>query len=179
MADHSVTVETEGGETRLSFSPVFNTAVPFIDRHPVEGRAERIAIRTTAGESVTYGQLAERVNRCGNALKDLGLAKGERLLMIVKDAPEFFYLFWGAIKAGVVPVPLNTMLRAEDFAYMIEDSGVAAIVYSPEFAAEVEPAIEAAGHKAAHVLRTEGEGPPVTRRPTYCVRKVRARRSRR
>jgi len=161
MADHTVTVEREGGETRLSFSPVFNTAVPFIDRHLDEGRAARVAIRATSGESVTYGQLAERVNRCGNALKKLGLGKGERLLMIVKDAPEFFYLFWGAIKAGVVPVPLNTMLRAEDFAYMIEDSGARAIVYSPEFAAEVEPAVADAGHKAAHVLRTEGEGETV------------------
>ncbi len=161
MADHTVTVAAEGGETRLSFAPVFNTAVPFIDRHLDEGRGDKVAIRTTSGESVTYAELAERVNRCGNALKGLGLAKGERLLMIVKDGPEFYYLFWGAIKAGMVPVPLNTMLRSEDFAYMIEDSGAAAIVYSPEFSSEVEPALGAAGHKAAHVLRTEGEGDTV------------------
>ena len=42
--------------------------------------------------------------------------------MIVKDCPEFFYLFWGAIKAGIVPVPLNTLLRADDYRYIIEDS---------------------------------------------------------
>ena len=35
--------------------------------------------------------------------------------MVVKDCPEFFYLFWGAIKAGIVPVPLNTLLRADDY----------------------------------------------------------------
>ncbi len=54
----------------------------------------------TDGETVSYGQLAERVNRCGNALRAADLAPGDRLLMIVRDCPAFFYLFWGAIKAG-------------------------------------------------------------------------------
>src|SRR5476651_579722 len=88
----------------------FNVAVPFIDRHLSEGRGAKVAIRTVDGEAVTYVELAERVNRAGNALLALGLAPGDRLLMVVKDCPAFFYLFWGAIKAGIVPVPLNTML---------------------------------------------------------------------
>ena len=71
---------------------------------------------------MTYGALAERVNRCGNALQSLGLLPGARILMMVKDCPEFFYLFWGAIKAGYVPVPLNTLLRAPDYQFMMEDS---------------------------------------------------------
>ena len=62
--------------------------------------------------------------------------------MVVLDCPEFFYLFWGAIKAGIVPVPLNTLLRAKDYRYMIEDSGCRLVVYSPELAAEVEPALK-------------------------------------
>ena len=61
--------------------------------------------------------------------------------MVVLDGPEFFYLFWGAIKAGIVPVPLNTLLRAADYAYMIDHSACAGLVYSPELAAEVEPAL--------------------------------------
>ena len=44
--------------------------------------------------------------------------------MVVKDCPEFFYLFWGAIKAGIVPVPLNTLLRADDYSFI--DRGLAA-----------------------------------------------------
>ena len=90
----------------------FNVAVPFIDRHLGEGRGAKAAIRTAHGETVTYAELAERVNRAGNALLALGLKPGDRLLMVVKDCPAFFYLFWGAIKAGIVPVPLNTLLRA-------------------------------------------------------------------
>ena len=62
--------------------------------------------------------------------------------MVVKDCPAFFYLFWGAIKAGIVPVPLNTMLRAADYAYLFEDSGCGLVVYSSEYAKEVEPAIK-------------------------------------
>ncbi|MBW7848969.1 MAG: benzoate-CoA ligase family protein [Rhodospirillales bacterium] len=141
----------------LDFPPGFNAAVPFIDRHLAEGRGAKVAIRSASGE-VTYGELAERVNRCGNALRGLGIEPGARVLMIVKDCPEFFYLFWGAIKAGIVPVPLNTLLRSGDYQYMIEDSGCAALFYSPEFAAEVEPALAGVGGKLGMALRTEGEG---------------------
>ncbi|TAJ42140.1 MAG: benzoate-CoA ligase family protein [Reyranella sp.] len=119
----------------------FNVAVPFIDRHVGEGRGAKAAIRM-AQETVTYAQLAERVNRTGNALLGLGLKSGDRLLMVVKDCPAFFYLFWGAIKAGIVPVPPNTLLRAPDYAYMIEDSDAALVVYSTEFAGEIEPALK-------------------------------------
>ncbi len=107
--------------------------------------------------TVSYAQLAEDVNRCGNALAGLGLASGDRVLMMVKDCPEFFYIFWGAIKAGFVPVPLNTLLRAKDYQFMIEDSGCAAVIYSPEYAGEVEPALAAASRKPDHVMLTEGE----------------------
>lgn len=78
------------------------------------------------------------------------------MLMVVKDCPAFFYLFWGAIKAGIVPVPLNTLLRSSSYAFMMDDSGAAAIVYSPEFAGEVEPALAAAPRAPRSVLRTEG-----------------------
>ncbi len=156
MADHTVTIESGAEGSAIRFPPVFNAAATFIDRHLDEGRAAKVVIRTTAGEEVTYGALAEAVNRAGNALVGLGLGPGERLLMMVKDCPEFFYLFWGAIKAGVVPVPVNTMLRAPDYRYMIEDSGAAIVAYSPEFAAEVGPALEAADSGARGLL-VDGE----------------------
>jgi benzoate-CoA ligase family protein len=83
----------------------------------------------------------------------MGVAPGERQLMIVRDCIEWFPMFWGAIKAGVVPEPVNTMLRAKDYTYMIEDSGAALVVWSDDFAAEVEPAAAAAAHKPDHLLR--------------------------
>ena len=158
MPDNTVAVDRSGDVSRVDFSPRFNVAVPFIDRHLEEGRADKIAIRTTDGATVTYGTLAENVNRCGNALAALGLGAGDRVLMVVKDCPAFFHVFWGAIKAGIVPVPLNTLLRASDYRYMIEDSGARALVYSPEFAGEVEPAVATAEHRPAHIVATEGRG---------------------
>ena len=156
MTENTVLVGSGPEGSTLTFSEVFNVAVPLIDRHLDEGRAAKVAVMTDAGEDVTYGELAERVNRCGNALLGLGAAPGDRVLMIVKDCPAFLYLFWGAIKAGLVPVPLNTLLRAADYQYMIEDSGAAALIYSPEFAAEAEPALAVAATRPAHAFPTEG-----------------------
>lgn len=149
-----VTIDASVTPARIEYPTAFNVAVPFIDRHLEEGRGGKTAIRAAAGD-VTYAALAENVNRCGNVLKDLGLQKGDRVLMVVKDCAEFFYVFWGAIKAGFVPAPLNTLLRAHDYQYMIEVSECAAVIYSPEFAGEVEPALAASAHKPAHVILTE------------------------
>jgi benzoate-CoA ligase family protein len=156
MQLESLTVDRSQSPAQITFGPGFNAAVPFIDRHLAEGRGAKVAIRSAAGE-VTYAELAERVNRCGNALLALGVKRGERVLMVVKDSPEFFYLFFGAIKAGIIPVPLNTLLRSDDYRYMIEDSGCAALVWSPEFAAEVKPALAAARKPPAVALPVDGE----------------------
>ena len=155
MQDHTVVVDHAPTPSTIAFAPIFNVAVPFIDRHLSERRSEKVAIRTVAGD-VTYGELAEQVNRCGNVLREMGLVSGDRLLMIVKDCPEFFYLFWGAIKAGIVPVPVNTLLRAPDYQYIIDDSACAAVVYSPEYAAEAAPALASASRRP-EVLVTEGD----------------------
>jgi benzoate-CoA ligase family protein len=153
MQDNSVNVDTSSSPAKLTFAPRFNVAVPFIDRHLEEGRGDKIAIRAVDGE-VSYGDLAAHVNRAGNALAALGLHAGDRVVMAVKDCPEFFYIFWGAIKAGFVPVPVNTLLRAKDYQFILENSGCAAAIYSPEFTAEVEPALAQAAPGPAHKLAT-------------------------
>ena len=153
MAAHTVTVTPDSANGgALEFATPFNAAVPFIDRHPVEGRGGKTAILTTAGGGVSYAGLAAAVNRHGNALKGLGIGTGDRLLMVVKDCPEFFFVFWGAIKAGIVPVPLNTLLTAKDYTYMIDDSAAAAIVWSPEYDGAVREALAWADHTPAHLL---------------------------
>jgi len=157
MQDNTVSVDSSQSPARPAFAPVFNVAVPFIDRHLDEGRAGKVAIRCAEGD-VTYGDLAANVNRAGNALHGLGLAAGDRVVMAVKDCPAFFYVFWGAIKAGYVPVPVNTLLRANDYRFILQNSGCAAALYSPEFAAEMEPALAGAKPGPAHRLATEGGG---------------------
>ncbi len=142
-----------GPDYKVHLPDRFNVAVPFIDRHVPEGRGAKVAIRTVHGEDVTYAELAENVNRAGNVLLAQGLKPGDRLLMVVKDCPAFFYLFWGAIKAGVVPVPPNTLLRAPDYAYMFEDSGCRLVVYSSEYAGEIDAALLMTPAKALTVDR--------------------------
>ena len=156
MEPNTVHIDREGDAPVFTFSDSFNVSVHMIDRHLNEGRANRLAY-ITDHEKVTYGQLAERVNRCGNALLSTGIPPRERMLMIVKDCPEFVYLYYGAIKAGIIPVPINTLLRAKDYRYMIEDSMCAGLIYSPDFAAEVEPALKAATRRPAFVTSTESQ----------------------
>jgi benzoate-CoA ligase family protein len=156
MDKFGVTIRPGNGPSEILLTEAFNVAVPFVDRHLAEGRGEKIAIRTVR-ETVSYAQLAANVNRAGNVLLGLGLKRGERVLMVVKDCPAFFYVFWGAIKAGIVPVPLNTLLRSGDYAYIIENSGCSALIYSPEYAAEIEPALQQSPHKPRSVLRTESD----------------------
>jgi benzoate-CoA ligase family protein len=155
MQDNTVTVDEKADPPALNFAPVFNVAVPFIDRHLDEGRAGKDAIRTV-DESVTYGQLAERVNRSGNLFKSLGIEPGDRILMYVKDCPEFFYAFFGAVKAGFIPVPVNTMLRVDDYRYLIEDSKCAVMVYSADFSDSAQDALAQSSHAPTHVIPIEG-----------------------
>ena len=88
MKDNTIALDPSTSPAAISIAPVFNVAVPFIDRHIEEGRAAKIAI-TTLDQDVTYGALAERVNRAGNALLSIGVKPAERVLMVVKDCPEF------------------------------------------------------------------------------------------
>lgn len=119
-----------------------NAATVFIDDHLVQGRGERVALRWQ-GEAVTYGQLAAYVNQTGNALRRIGVRAEERVLVAVLDTPAFVYSFWGALKIGAVPVPVNTALRSEDYAYLLDDSRAKVLIVSAELWPTVAPVVQA------------------------------------
>jgi benzoate-CoA ligase family protein len=133
--DHTVTIDESVTPNALHFSPNFNVAIPFIDRHLAEGRGDRIALRHPGGE-VSYAQLAENVNRAGNALLGLGIAPGDRMVMAALDEPMFFYVFWGAIKAGIIPIAASTFLKTGEYQFLATDAACSAFVYSSALAAE-------------------------------------------
>ncbi|WP_420635661.1 AMP-binding protein [Candidatus Palauibacter sp.] len=143
MNSARLTIDRSSSPAQLTYGERFNAAAWYVDRHLAEGRGDNVAIEQ-AGARVTYGELARRVGQAGNALLGLGLGPGDRVLMVVKDCPEFFHFFWGAVKAGIVPVPVSYLMRARDLAFIIGDSGCRAVVYSPEFAAEVVPGLATA-----------------------------------
>ena len=119
----------------MSFAPPillpdeFNAAAYFIDRHLSEGRAGKVAIEC-GDVSVTYRQLADRVNQLGNGLKSLGVRMEERVLLLLLDTPEFASCFFGAIKIGAVPVPVNTLLKSADYKYLLNNSRARVMVVS-------------------------------------------------
>jgi len=99
----------------------FNAAVYFVDRNLQAGRGDKIAIRHE-GRSYTYRDIAGLVNRWGNVLRGLGVEAERRIALLCLDSPEFVAGFFGAIRVGVVPVPLNTLLRPADYEYLLNDS---------------------------------------------------------
>lgn len=119
---------------RVEIPAVFNAATYFVDRNIEQGRAERTAIlyAGTPPQELTYAQVAEQVNRAGNALRDLGVQMEQRVLLLLLDSPEFVASFFGAMKLGAVPIPTNTLMKPADYQYFLNDSrAVVAVVSEP------------------------------------------------
>nr|VFK17923.1 MAG: benzoate-CoA ligase [Candidatus Kentron sp. LPFa]VFK32826.1 MAG: benzoate-CoA ligase [Candidatus Kentron sp. LPFa] len=97
-----------------------NAASVFVDAHMTDGRGDRPAI--LCGERVvTYVELRDSVNRFGNILKELDTHMEERVAILLPDIPEFAFAFFGTMKTGAVAVPLNTLLRPEEYEYSLND----------------------------------------------------------
>ena len=122
----------------LGIPETFNVATHFVDRHVREGRGAAVAIEC-GDERVTYAQLLERVNRCGAALRDrLGARAEERVVLLLLDDPAFAYSFFGAIKIGAVPIPINTLWKPADYQYVLNDSRARVLVVSAELLPQIE-----------------------------------------
>ena len=119
----------EYGRYVIDLPQIFNVATYFVDRNILEGRGENVAIECGT-ERVTYQQLLERTNRAGNALRNLNVHLGDRVLLLLLDCPEFLYCFFGAIKIGAVAVPVNTQAKPHDYEYMLNDSRAKIVIVS-------------------------------------------------
>src|SRR5262245_1754356 len=109
----------------------FNAADFFVDQNVRAGRGRRAAVRHR-GESLTYQQVADLVSVTAGALLQLGLRAEERVVVCLPDSPEFVAVFFGAIKAGIVPVPVHTMLNADGLRYHLQDSSARALIVHQE-----------------------------------------------
>ena len=112
-------LETES--TQIVLPERFNAASYFVDRHVLEGRERKTAIEC-GEERVSYRQLFERINRAGNMLRQLGVRREERVLLLLPDCPEFLCCFFGAMKIGSVSVPLNTQLKPPEYEFFFNDT---------------------------------------------------------
>lgn len=119
-----------------------NAAAYFVDRHLSEGRGDKVAfIECGGGRSLTYSEFADRTSRMADLYARHGLQPEDRVAMIVLDEISFPVIFWGSLKAGVVPVPLNTLLSAEYYETILNDARAKALFVSPELLPVVEPVL--------------------------------------
>jgi 4-hydroxybenzoate-CoA ligase len=130
-----------------------NAADWFVDRHVRDGKGGRVAF-TDPWRSLTYGELQAQSGRFAAALGAAGIGRERRLAMLMLDTADFPVAFWGAIRAGVVPVPINTLLPPEQIAYILADSRAEALAIS----SPLLPALEAVLPPLKRVLVAAPEG---------------------
>ena len=99
----------------------YNAVTWLLDRNVDEGRGNKLAFTDTVSD-LSYGELQRQSRRAANMLRRLGVRREERVAMIMLDTVDFPIVFLGAIRAGIVPVPLNTLLTADQYAYVLADS---------------------------------------------------------
>ena len=133
----------------------YNAASDFIDRHLAQGRAKRVAVVDRDGEH-SYEVLSQRVNRVGNALAETGVRMESRVAMCLLDTLDFPAVFWGAIKIGAVPIPLNTLLTTHDYDYMLRDSRAHTLVVSAELYEIFAPILDRQPHLANVIVAGSG-----------------------
>jgi benzoate-CoA ligase family protein len=120
-------------------------------------RADKVAV-VCGDRSYTYRALCALADRVGNGLAQMGLARDGRVLMLLDDGPEYVAAIFGALRAGYVPVLVNTLSPPDLVAYFLQDSGAEAAFVDQRFAHLLNHA-ETAASRLRHVVHV-GDIPP-------------------
>ncbi len=144
----------------------YNATVDLLERNLVAGRAERTYLRV-GDRDYSYQEVAAAADGAGAGLLGLGLEPGDRVIIAMRDRPEFVFTFWGAIKAGLVPVPVAQGLSSSDIQFMLTDSEARAVVCDPSTVASIMPAV---GETGAACMIAGGEAAGARRWEEVCGR---------
>src|SRR5258707_8265610 len=128
----------------------YNFAADILKRNLDAGRGDKVAYIDHRG-SYSYAALAARVERFGHVLRGLDVRREERVLICLLDTIDWPTAFLGAIKAGIVAVPVNTLMTEDDYRFMLADSRARALVVSEALYAKFANLIETAPD-LAHVI---------------------------
>jgi benzoate-CoA ligase len=162
----------------------YNAAADLIERNLAAGRGTKLAYIDDAGQ-YSYAELSERILRLGSGLQSLGLEMEHRVLIAMVDSIDWPVAFLGAIRAGIIPVAVNTLLTTKDYEYMLSDSRAKALLVSEQLLPQFAPILgklpflkhvivsgkDAKGHLAFNELLSRGkkELPPApTTRDDAC-----------
>jgi 4-hydroxybenzoate-CoA ligase len=119
----------------------YNAAVDFVDANVARGLGQKLAFIESA-HSLSYGELQQRTFQFAAALKALGLRQEDRLLLLLPDTVDYPVAFWGAVRAGIIAIPLNTLLSLDVYAYIMADSRATAMVAAAPLARNILPILE-------------------------------------
>jgi len=140
----------------MSLPPRFNFAQHLFDLN--RDRAQRTAYIDDRG-SLAYGALEDRARRLASALASAGVRREERVLLLMHDSSDWPVAFLGCLYAGVVPVAVNTLLTADDYAYMLDHSRAQAAIVSGALLAVLQDAMGRAPHEVRTLLVSQPTGP--------------------
>ena len=137
----------------------FNFAQHLIARNAA--RAGKLAYIDDAG-TLTYGELAERIRRAAAALLAMGVRREERVLLLMHDCNDWSVAFLGAMYAGIVPVAVNTLLTADDCAYVVSHSRPQVALVSGALLPTLQAALAQAPHETRRLIvsRSNAQLPP-------------------
>jgi benzoate-CoA ligase len=121
------------------------------------GRASKTALIDDVG-TLTYGELTEQIRRFAGGLKALGLRREERVLLLMHDSSDWVVAFLGSLYAGVVPVAVNTLLTADDFAFMLRNSRAQAALVSGALLPTLQASLDLAKTEVGHVVVSRPTG---------------------
>lgn len=122
---------------RIEIPERFNVVTALVDRNVAQGRGDKVAIYYK-DQRLTYRDIQRMTDRSGNALKSLGVEIENRVAILLPDCPQWVVSFFGAMKIGAVPIPLNTMLMPKDYEYMLNDSRARVIIASDDLVTQIE-----------------------------------------
>ena len=148
-------ISNSSTDVRDSSAKFYNAAANLLERNRTPSRAGKIAVIDEAG-TYTYAELAQRVHRCANALREFGLGPGQRLVLCLLDTIDFPVSFLGSIAAGFVPIPVNTLWTASDYAFLLADSGAQAAVVSGDRLAVFQEAAQLANWNGRLIVSSAG-----------------------
>jgi 4-hydroxybenzoate-CoA ligase len=136
----------------------YNAVTDFVDVNIARGLGRKVAF-TDPVRQLTYAELQAATFRFARALGGLGLRQESRIALLLLDGVEYPIAFWGAIRAGIIPIPLNSLLTTEQYAYVLDDSRAEAIVASESLLKMVEPVITQSSYlKNVIVVASQGIG---------------------
>jgi benzoate-CoA ligase family protein len=144
-------------EGRLTIPARFNITAALLERRLTAGDGERIAVEI-ADQRWTYRDIAQLTARVGNSLRTLGVAREQRVVIILPDSTEFIAAFLGTMLVGAVAVPCSTFLGPSDYAYFLRDARAPVLITTSELLERLDLSV---APDLAHIIltdRTEDDG---------------------